>query len=447
MFASQPGSPRKLLVLLFAASLALRIGYLGLRGTLGESPSTQRGYREYVMVGERLLEHGTLVSPLILEDVDHRPSALMPPLYSGFVAGVYGLLGVETRAATLVLQFTNALATSLAVVLVWLIANSLAGRRAGWIAAMIAAVNPTLIGYTDFIWDTSVFALGVTVAVWWAQRMGRRNASPAKGFVYGGYLGALALLNPALTLAYPLLALWSSAKKNDLFGPSTRRHVLMIIVGWALILAPWTVRNYVHFGEWMYVRGGLGIEFWLGVCPQAETHGAAVFRSQFPLNNADLQRHIREIGETAFIRESGSRAREVIIADPIRYLRLCGLRWVDFWCGTTWSHSRDNAVDAPLSAARTATTAFLSLELIALLVGIAVRGGLDLDLKRLLVGCGLFCVVYVLTHVQLRYRAPIEPIIAVVLGVVRGRDRRRPGQFNEAAEEAGVHPSSLPPSS
>ena len=35
----------------------------------------------------------------------------------------------------------------------------------GWVAAVIVTINPTLAGYTDYIWDTSLFALGVAVTL------------------------------------------------------------------------------------------------------------------------------------------------------------------------------------------------------------------------------------------------------------------------------------------
>lgn len=105
------------LFLLIALAFGLRVGYCAARGTLGRSP--ERNYREYVVAGQRLLQHGTLVSPLIVADVDRTPSSLLPPIYVGLIATVYSLCGVETFAATLVLHLINAAATSLTVLLVF----------------------------------------------------------------------------------------------------------------------------------------------------------------------------------------------------------------------------------------------------------------------------------------------------------------------------------------
>lgn len=385
------------LLLLFGVAFGLRIGYMSVRGTFGVSPSPERGYREYVMAGQRLLRHGTVTSPLILEDIDHRPSALMPPAYVGFVATTYAILGVETRAATLFLHMVNAAATSLVVVLVFLLAGELTSPRAAWIAASIAAINPTLIGFSDFIWDTNLFAVGVTIAVWWSYRLGApiRAPSGSAGFsavaasndtrslplpalidtrwlLFGVYLGGLALLNPALMTAYPLLVLWPIARPGVKHWHDVAKPVALAVAGWAIVLTPWTVRNHAHFGEWMYVRGGLGMELWLGSCPEADPRTVPIFQAQFPLNNPDLQRHVVEIGERAYIRECSAKAKEAIVASAWRFARLSSIRFLDYVLGTSFSHAAPGS--ARVLTIRNGITAFLVVEMILIGLAIVVRG-------------------------------------------------------------------------
>jgi len=411
------------------------------RGTLGHSPSPERGYREYVMAGERLLRHGTITSPLILDDVNHRPSALMPPAYVAFVTATYANLGVETRTATLFLHLVNAAATSLAVVFVFLLVGELAGPRAAWIAAIVAAINPTLIGFSDFIWDTNLFALGVTIAVWWSYRLGAPIRTPSgsagfssvdasndirslplpalidtRWFLFGMYLGGLALFNPALTTAYPLLVLWPITRSGAKRWRSFAKPVALTLAGWAVALTPWTIRNHVHFNEWMYVRGGLGLELWLGSCPEADGNGVPVFHAQFPLNNAQVQRHVVEIGEQAYIQECSAKAKEAIAADTWHFVRLSTVRFVDYLLGTSISHA-DNPSQRILTA-RNAITAFLAAETILIVLAILLRGRGSTDVCWLIGMCVVFGLVYALTHTQVRFRAPIEPIVVVAIGVL-----------------------------
>ncbi len=416
------------LILLIMLAFGLRIGYCVARGTLGSSPAT--GYREYVVAGQRLLQHGTLVSPLIVADVDRTPSPLLPPAYVGLVATVYALCGVETFAATLVLHLINAVATSLTVLLVFFVTSSLGGPRAAWIAGLIATINPTLIGYTDLIWDTSLFTLGVAVSIWMSLRLSIGPMRWSRWLTLGLWLGALGLLNPALTIAYPFLVLWPLWQTKPLGIRVHLRPVAVTVAGWLVAITPWTIRNYVQFDELMYVRGGFPIELWLGVCPEADAHGAAVYTAQFPLNNDEVQRHVTTVGERAFIRECDERARAAIAADPWRFVRLILIRIVDYWTGSAFSHAAPDAGGTPASVFRAGVMYFLIAETALVVVALLTNRGPCRDVPWLLAIVICFSVVYCLTHVQVRFRAPTEPLMAILVGVMalRAFARVRPAR-------------------
>jgi len=374
-------------------------------------------YREYILAGQRLLERGTLVSPLITEQPTTAPSALLPPAYAGLVAAMYGVLGTETFAATLALQLINAVATSVTVLLVFLIARRLAGAPSAWAAALIATINPTLFGFTTYAWDTSLFCLGVAVAVWISQRLSDKYTGWDRWAGFGLYLGGLALLNPALTIAYPFLVLWPLTKSQGwrlgpMFGP-----VVLTICGWLIAITPWTIRNYIHFGELMYIRSGLMLEVWLGVCPEADTDPPAVYTRQFPLVSAEAQRRIASIGERAFIEECGERARAAIADNPWRFARLIAIRAVDYWAGTVFSHAPPNGSGWPTSSRRAAVALFLLLETLSVVISVLILTRTNRDLMWLFAIAVSFSFVYCVTHMEVRFRAPPEPIMAILAGV------------------------------
>ncbi|UCE59433.1 MAG: hypothetical protein JSU63_18565 [Phycisphaerales bacterium] len=411
------------LATLLVAALVLRIGYCVVVSGLGESPSS---YREYVIAGQRLLTHGTLVSPFVPDESTSEPSSLLPPAYATLVAGVYGVLGVETPTATAALKIVNALASTLVVLFAFLIARRMFNGWIAWLAAHVTAVNPMMIGFTDYIWDTSLFTLGVVLTVWVALRLSERSFGCAVWTGYGLFLGGLALLNPALTIVYPFLVLWPLHRAKCWHLRHVVRPVAASVLGWLVAITPWTVRNYVHFHELSYIRGGFGLELWLGVCPEADAHGSAVYRTQFPLKNPDVQNRVAEIGERAFIAESGNRAREAIAADPVRYLKLTSIRFVDYWLGTTFSHSGTDLSGWPRSRARAAVLLFMSAEVLLSVLCVCAVRRMHADVRWLAAIVLVFCIVYCLTHVQVRFRAPTEPLIAVILaGAVGGLFRNR----------------------
>ncbi len=407
------------LVALLTAVFAVRIAFCVFRGTLGESPPEQ--YREYVTSASRLLAHGTLVSPLILDEKNLAPSSLLPPAYAALVAIVYEAFGIETTSATLVLQAINALATTLAVLTVFLLARRLGGNRAGWMAAFVAAANPLMYGYTDVLWDTSLLTLAVGVTVWFVLYLSERPVGWRVFFFLGLWLGAAALLNPALTIAYPVIVLWPMIRFSSWTYRRLAVSIAAAVLGWAITITPWTVRNYHHFSQLSYIRSGFMLDVWLGVCPEADSDGAAVFPNQFPLNNDEVQRHVAEVGETAFIEECGQKAKAAIAHDPLRFLRLRAIRAVDYWTGSAFSHARPGGGGIPRSTQRVFVMILLSLELLIGGALLLLRRPLGRDVVCLLVMVVLYSLVYCVTHVQVRFRAPVEPLVAVILGVLACR--------------------------
>jgi hypothetical protein len=363
----------------------------------------------------------------------------MPPAYVALVACVYWLLGAETLAATAALYAINAIATALAVVFVFLITLRLSGPAVAWVAAAVAAVNPTLIGFSTYIWDTNLFCLGATVAAWMSLWLSERPMRWWQWLGFGLYLGVLALLNPALTIAYPFLVLWPISRLHGWRIRPVTLGVTMTILGWLVAITPWTVRNYVHFDRLIYIRGGFMLELWLGVCPEADANGGAVYRSQFPLLSDEVQAHVATIGEQAFIDESGERAREAIASDPMRLLRLTGMRAVDYYLGTVYSHTTHRPGGWPSSPMRAAIMLFLIAEGLVIIACLLVRPGLVRDAGWLLAIIISFSPVYCLTHVQVRFRAPTEPVTAVLLAfLLAGVFKRWMHRRDEHPDERGA---------
>lgn len=425
--------------MLFMGALAIRVGHCVLTTGLGATPD----YREYMLAAGRLLRYRALLSPLILNDAEATVSGLLPPGYVAVVAGVYAVLGIHTEVSTVGLQLINAAATSLAAVGCFFIARRLSGDLGGWLAAAIAAVNPTLFGYTSYVWDTSLFVLTVVATLWLGVRLGERARGGGAWVGFGLWLGAVALLNPSLTSAYPFLVLWPLICVHGWRPRAVGKGVVLAIAGWVIAVAPWTVRNLHQLGEPTYIRTGFPLELWLGVCPEADPGGPTVYAGQFPLMNPDVQRHLAAVGEAAFIEEAARKSQKAIRRDPWRFARLMMIRAADYWAGTVFSHSADGG-GWPSGTGRSLVTVFLSLETLTVVALLAVRRRVGPDIGWLLGTVFIFSLVYCITHVQVRFRAPTEPILAVVLGVwLHEHFQRKGATMTDRGLDAVLPPGSL----
>ena len=396
-------------------ALAIRVTYCAWYYR-GPYPFADR-YREYIITAQRLIERGSYVSPFETDANLANYSALMPPLYTCWIAGVFAVLGAETLPSRIILELANAIASALACGLAFKIAQRLGGIKAGWGAGLLCATHPALIGYTNYIWDTSFFMLAVMVSVWTSLRLSEQTFALVQYFGLGICLGIVALLNPAFTLTYPLLVLFPLKKQKFLRHRQALAAVALTILGWAAAIGPWTIRNYVRMDSVHYVRSGLMLEFWMGVSPESEHQGADAYRRHFPLKNPQVAEYVSRVGEKQYLEELGVKVRQAIGENPVRYAKLVAWRAVDFWLGTVLTHGGPEGRIVPATRHRKVLMALFSLEVLLVvfaLLGARLRSPEDWWLIGILL---MFCSIYLLTNVQVRFRVPIEPLVMVLLGV------------------------------
>src|SRR3990172_2177154 len=235
-------------VLILAAALRCLLLLLWLPGLTGDEV-------DYDRLAHSLIDGRGCVTPR------GDPTSLRPPLYPAFVAAGYALTGGSVQTVRF-LQATLDLGT---VALTYLIGRWLFGRGPGLLAALLISVNLGTVAATGRLLSETLFTflLMATVAVtarWlWAMREGHVQAVVALGIGTGVLLG-VATLTRGIFLLYtvPLIvvAAWTRlvhepasdrVPSAPALRKATRGAILVVPLTFALVLTPWTVRNYrVH---------------------------------------------------------------------------------------------------------------------------------------------------------------------------------------------------------
>ena len=184
-----------------------------------------------------------------------------PPGYPAFLSLIYRIAGVDHRAAVWVQVVLGGLVCALVYRL---------GRRAGgeatarW-AALLVALNPTYVFLTNILASENLFVLWLVLGMWFAGREWTRLRTPvAAGLVFG--LGAM---TRAIGLAVPLVVAWALRGRSATTGPGWRRGALAMLAATAVVIAPWTLRNFVLTGTPALVCFGGGLNFYFGHNPVA----------------------------------------------------------------------------------------------------------------------------------------------------------------------------------
>ena len=127
-----------------------------------------------------------------------------------------------------------------------------------FVAAGIAAFYPELVWFASHFWAETVF----TVLLWWA--MERLLAADARGStgaaLASGLLWGLAILTRETVLYFlPLAALWLAWRRAG----GARRAASLLVVA-ALVVLPWTLRNWLVFDAFVPVSTSGALNLWQG---------------------------------------------------------------------------------------------------------------------------------------------------------------------------------------
>ena len=321
------------------------------------------------------------------------PSAFLAPGYPLLVAFVFRIFGEFSRESTIVLVAFQLLFGLLIIVVVMLLTRRLFGAQAANIAGTLCTISPTLIWLPVLFWETSLSILFLVSALTLALHC--IDASKLSNWAAMGLLCALAMLiNPALTLTLAAIFAWMTwqnrAAKGSPKGP------LLTAVLWALLFAPWPIRNQIVLHAFIPLRSNLGYELWQGNHPGSD--GAFSPELHLNVNRVERSRYA-QIGEVAYMREKSALAVAAIKADPTSFMLRSIQRFIRFWIGTK---PEKNSAIIVVALSLTAALGFAGL---VMLMRQRLSQAILLALPFL-----VFPLPYYLTHADFRFRLLLDPI-------------------------------------
>lgn len=360
------------------------------------SPHTPRELfdMETTRVARSLIETGQFRDPFAKAPTG--PTAHVAPAYPVLYGVVIAIFGRE-QAGFLALRVLTIAAYSLAgACLPWLAV--LCGLRpwVGFTAALLSAVMP--IPGRCFKWE-SLFVALLLVALMcftlaWLEQRRLKTV-----LILGALWGTTMLFTPSVT---PVWLVWGALMAYRGRFPTFGQAMAF----WALplaIVAPWLVRNYYAFGQFVFVRSNLGLELVVSNNDCASSWSLDNLRSGcsarfHPNENLVVARQVAALGEPRFNALQLEKAISWIRANPFRFARLTVERAWRFWFPPP--HHEKGA-------------GYWNVLLISLLTALGIPGLVLLARanRSAALLCGSCLAVFPLIHyivqVDLRYRYPI----------------------------------------
>ena len=395
-----PRGGRGLATLLLLA-FALRLGWLWL--CPNQPVSDQSVYHQAAIA----IAHGDG-----FVELDGRPHGWWPVGYSAAMAPFYWLLGDSPRSG----HVANLLFGVALVAAVFRLALELFGRRAAWLAGLLAAVNPTAVLMTTVLALENLYAPMVVGAL--AILVGgARAAAPTwrRVAAVGVLLGLAAYVRAPAVLLLVTIPCWALVNgRGWLRGVGYGAAAAALAL---LVLLPWGLRTKACFGTFQLVSMNGMSNLWMGNHP-----GTDGGYHELPADVASLTIPERE-------RELGARAIAFIVEQPGQYLQNCLRRAVMTLRSDTiavgWNETG--------LAARGLQSLSMPLKLLTsgafFLIGAAAiwscwRRRRDLGRADLLLALVLAVLAFPFVAIVggNRYHLPMAPLLWVLVAAVR-RDR------------------------
>jgi hypothetical protein len=321
------------------------------------------------------------------------PTAQQPPIYPMILAGIFKLAGAYSYLSLWIALGLNAILSAVTAVMILRIGRREFGSLTGIIAAWVWSCWLYEAAVAIRLWESTLAALLLMIGLLMLPKLAE-SLSPLRWLLFGTLVAVAALTNTTLLSIFPFfwLGLWIDYRRR---GRSCARMLFASLAICALVLLPWTIRNYLAFHRLFPVRDNFGLELWVGVELGPGKPGAVItrlFPRDFPLSDPS---EYNRLGEIAFMDSRSRMAMQYIRQNPREYLRLVAVRCFRFWSepqGTPW----------------------------LMISGLAWLGALLAILrKRLgalpyLIVLVSFPLVYYITHTFPTYRHPIEPVLLLL---------------------------------
>ncbi len=395
---ARAGPPRReslVVVGILAASLALRLAFLAGRHSPPFSDMIDYDERALLLLHRHTFQTGTAYG-----------ATYHGPAYIVFLAAIYGVAGYHWWAVYVV----QSLLSSATLLGIYLLARRLLPPGVALLALVLSAAYVPFLAYAHVLMPETFF---ITLLVFSAYSFVRGVHDDSRVWLsLSGILCAVAALTRSEALLLPVvLFLWIALSPGR--RPALRRlgpGLALFVLSMALVLSPWTARNYLDQRQFIPGNTVGGLNLLIGNHP-----GADGFFDEAPVwSNTAVQTALSEgKREGALDRVFRDQALAWIRSHPASFLALTGWRMLLFLgAPNDWliSGIGSNSLDAVAGVQRVYTWALMFL---ALAGGFA---GLRRESQTLLPLLILFYILGVVSlfYFQARYRLPAMPFVIML---------------------------------
>jgi hypothetical protein len=282
----------------------------------------------------------------------NQPTAHWSYLYALYLAATYAAFGIRPVVARLIQAM---IVGFLHVWLVWRIGNRIFGRMTGLLAAGLTASYAYFFYYAGSLLTEAFFIVSILWVLDVTLRVHRNYSGANSGcsvplslwLELGFAVGVAGLLRQVFLIFVPFLFIWlwwnmgpsSSSAANRPVAPDgysweAVRGVILSVFVTAMLICPWTIRNYQAFGTFVPLNTSAGFALYWGNHPVHGTHFLSLLPGNWGAYISLIPAELRSLNEGQLDRALFKEGLRFIADDPARFVLLSISRireYFKFW--------------------------------------------------------------------------------------------------------------------
>jgi hypothetical protein len=389
----------KILFIVFFVAVMVRGAGVVLYPKLLPAPDV---FYEYDPIATNILSgKGFVLAHLVLpKDV---PICDRGPGYPLFLAAIYRTVGRSFPAVRIIQSVLDGVTVVLVVQMAWML---WANWKRAIIAGLILSFYPLSIYSSNLVAVETVFGFVFFMSVFFFVKGCRKDNLGM--YVISGMLLAYSVLIRSTSLSFPLvMGLWLFAfkgiRKRNVFGYAC------LLLGFAAILMPWSIRNYNVFNEFLLASTNGGTNFYLGsslnyLKPDAEKMQQSRYKSIIQeTTGKDIESPLErdrcywKLGWRNYVNAWAHNPRDVI--------KLVFYKTMRFWYAT--DSGRQQKLLSAMQAA-------LLLASIFGIWGASKRKQIPSEMWLLVLSVFYYWSIFIVMFPLARYTIPIIPMLAIL---------------------------------
>ena len=209
------------------------------------------------------------------------------------------------------------------------------------------------------------------------------------------------LTRPTFDLLAPVLVIYFSLLIHRLTYTATAKRVAGYAVIYVLLMAPWWVHNYHAYGTFVRLHLGANLTLYGSNNPNNQSGGVSDVNQDFSQFEKipDLVERDRAYRDAAI---------KYIAEDPVRFIKLAGLKFTRFW--RPWPYAEDYRT--PLYVVGSIVS-FVPVLILAIIYLLFFASGHFVRIFPLLLFIGYLTAIHMIMVGSIRYRLPLEPFLIV----------------------------------